>query len=458
MTSAPIATAPPVPAQEPSALQFLRLLRRNALSMWPEAAYRQPILIQPFFGRRRLLLNQPDAIHHVMVANTANYRRSAASIRMLRPLTGNGLLLSEGEAWRHQRRTTAPAFTPRVMPMLARHVAVAADALADRLHATEGVPTNLLALLQDTALDIAARSMFSVDIGTHGAALRAMVGHYNQRLAHPSLLDLILPIAVPSPRDLGRFRFRRRWMALMQTILDTRLAQPAHADTPRDLLDLLLAARDPDTGAPFPPDTLRDQVATLIIAGHETTAVALFWTLHLLADSPGWQSRIAAEAAPLALSPDTAADDLAHLPATRAATSEALRLYPPAFATVRQANTADHLPDGAHGTPVRPNDLLMVAPWVLHRHHAFWPNPTAFDPARFLPTAPPPPRAAYLPFGTGPRTCIGAQFATTELILVTARLLRDFTLSRPDPRPAIPVGRITTQPDHAVPFVFLQRR
>jgi cytochrome P450 len=220
---------------------------------------------------------------------------------------------------------------------------------------------------------------------------------------------------------------------------------------PRDLYDLLVTARDPETGAAFTPDQLRDQVATLILAGHETTAVALFWSLYLLALAPAAQERLAAEAAfdPRSAD-DSALDRLAY---ARAVLDEAMRLYPPAFAIVREARG----PDVVAGCEVRRGTLVVVSPWVLHRHRRLWRAPDSFDPERFLPGAPPIDRFAYLPFGVGPRVCIGAHFALTEATLVLAALVRSFRIELVDARPVLPVAVVTTQPDRAPPFRLTRR-
>jgi cytochrome P450 len=215
---------------------------------------------------------------------------------------------------------------------------------------------------------------------------------------------------------------------------------------PRDLLDLM--ATDPETGKPVPRRRLADQVATMIAAGHATTAVALFWSFYLLAAAPTVQQRIAAEAASLDLTPEGAADALPHLVYTRAVVQEALRLYPPAYGIFRVARQADE----ADGVPIPKGAIVMIAPWLLHRHRRLWAEPDVFDPARFLPGAPAPDRFAYLPFGIGPRICIGAQFALTEATLVLARLVRQFEIGRADDRPVIPVAAITVRPDHPPPF------
>lgn len=418
---------PAIPAEPLPFRAFVRGLRTNALNTWPEAAYDKPFLQRNMIGRTNYLLNEPDAIHRVLVDNHANYRRSPASVRILRPITGQGLLLAEGEAWKLQRRTVAPALAPRMLPVLTQHIIAATDEAMDRLRDRIDEPVEMLGAMQDLTLEIAGRSMFSVQMQQYGADMRGLLMDFTDRLARPDLLDLLLPVAIPTPRDFARRRFQKRWMGLIQTIVRDRLDRPA-SDRPRDLFDLLRAARDPDTGAGFTPDQLRDQVATLILAGHETTAVTLFWAATLLAQARDEQVRLASD-------PETW---------TRAVLNETLRLYPAAFLIAREAIG----PDQAGEHRIRRRDLILIAPWVLHRHRNLWRDPDVFDPARFLPDSPPPPRFSFMPFGAGPRVCVGAQFALTEASIVLAAMIRRFEIALDGTRPVLPVGTVTTQPDH----------
>ena len=440
----------PPPARAPdegaSARGIARALGENALLAFPPEAFEREVVIRSFFGRRQVILSRPASIHHILVDNPANYRRTPATIRMLRPLLGKGLLLSEGEDWRHQRQTVAPAFTPRTIPLMARHIARATGALIDELADSRRGPVDLLAEMQFLALEIAGRSMFSLAIDRHAPELRELVTGYAEHLGRPSLLDFLLPLPIPSPREFARRRFRRRWMALIRRLMADR-REGASDGAPGDLFDVLsMEERD--------PDRLADQFATLITAGHETTAVALFWALYLVAATPEVGERIAAEAAPLDLGPDAAAEALSRLVYTRAVVQEALRLYPPAFTLARLARRADT----AGGIPIPAGAVVLIAPWVLHRHRRLWDQPEKFDPARFLPGAPPPERCAYLPFGMGPRVCIGAQFALTEASLVLAAMVRAFHIERADTEPVVPVAIVTTQPDHPPLFRLAPRR
>jgi unspecific monooxygenase len=439
---------PPAPAEELGLYRFLAAVRTNALQIWPKSAYEQDVLVGRAFGRTRVLISAPDAIHRVLVENTANYGRTSATIRILRPIVGKGLLLSEGEDWRHQRRTIAPAMAPRVVPMMARHVSLATEEMIAQVAAVaERGPVDILSTVQFLALEIAARSMFSLEMRHYGAALRRLINRFAARLGRPYFLDLMLPAAIPTLRDLARMRFRSQWVAFMDEIIEARLRAPPNGK-PCDLFDLLLAARDPETGEAFSRAQLRDQMATMIVAGHETTALTLFWSLYLLASSPVDQERVADEVGALDLAPDAAADALTKLPYTKAVVNEALRLYPPAFTLARMAIGPDRLGDVA----VPRGALVMVSPWVLHRHLRLWKDPEAFNPARFLDEAPPPHRFAYMPFGAGPRICVGAQFALTEACLVLAMMVQRFHVALADARPVLPAAVIVTQPDHAAPF------
>ena len=448
---------PPVPEpplEELPVRALLAAFRTNTLAAWPRRADEDAVLERRVLGRASDLVNDAAAIRRVLVDNGANDTRTPASIRILRPIVGDGVLLARGEEWRRQRRTPAPAFTPRTLPMLARHAAVATGAALYRLDgmAAAGVGIDRPGAMQALALDVAGRSMFSPEAERFGPALRGMIIRYNRHLARPHPSDFLFPLWLPTVWDLLRRRFRRNWMDLIDSVIAER-RRAGRTGGPRDLSDLMDGARDPETGAGFTPAQLRDQLATLIMAGHETTALTLFWACWLLAQALEAQERVAAEAQALDAAPEdapeTARDALARLPFTRAVVDETLRLYPPAYTIVRLSLGEDDL--GAVRIPA--GALIGIAPWTLHRHRRLWSEPDAFEPARFLPAAPPPDRFAFLPFGAGPRVCIGAQFALTEAVLVLASLFRRFRVALPpDARSVLPVAVVTTQPDHAPPF------
>lgn len=404
-----------------------------------------------FFGRDQILLNDPAAIRHVLVSNAANYRRSLPTRRVLSPVLGEGLFLAEGEAWRHRRRVIAPSLAPRIMPLLFGHMRRVTTSVLDGLEGQAGRPVELTAILQRLTLDVAGQSMFSLEMGRVSGRLRGLMMRFALEHGKAGLLDLMLPEGVPTPSDRSRARFRADWLALIDDIIAARDGGPRNeTGEARDLLDLLRAARDPDSGEGFTAAQLADEVSGLILAGHETTAVTLFWACYVAARLPELAQRIAAEADDVDLDRH---DAVARLAFTRAFVDEVLRLYPPAYLIVREAIGADEIA----GREVAAGTVVSVSPWVLHRHRLHWAWPERFDPARFLPGATPPDRTVYLPFGAGPRVCVGAQFALTEATLVLASLLRRFRLTLVGRQAVRPRGLITTQPDRRV-FFQLSRR
>src|SRR3954468_16387729 len=392
-------------------------MRKNAIATWGPRSYEEDVIQTGFFGRNSFIVNAPDAIRHVLVDNYENYVRTPAAIRVLKPMLGDGLLIAEGRTWKHQRRTLSPAFTPRAVETLVPHMIAATDATIAKLHAAAAGPVDLREAMQRMTLEIAGRTMFSFGMDRHGAALRDFVMEYGSRLARPHVLDLLLPLNWPSPQDISRGFFRKRWTRFVAMLMAERRAAGKNADAPpRDLFDLMGAARDPETGAAFSDEQLGDQVATMILAGHETTATALFWALYMLALDPLTQEEVAAEAAAKGTL------ELEPLTFTRAVIDETMRLYPPAFLIARAAGG----PDVIAGLKVKKNDIVLVSPWLLHRHEKLWRDPNAFIPARFMPDAPPPDRFAYMPFGVGARVCIGAHFALVEATLALAKIIGTF--------------------------------
>jgi cytochrome P450 len=444
---------PPCPPRAPddlSAFRRMSLISRSPIASWSQRAYEEEIVRGRFFNHSSFILNTPDAIRHVLVDNYENYTRTAAAFRVLRPMLGEGLLIAEGRAWRHQRRTLAPAFTPRAITTLVPHMIAVTDETVAKLKAASDRPVDLRETMQRMTLEIAGRTMFSFGMDRHGGTLRDFVMDYGERLARPRFLDMLLPLSWPSPQDLARARFRKRWTAFVAMLMAERRAAGKTSDAPpRDLFDLMVAARDPETGQAFTEAQLGDEIATMILAGHETTATALFWALYLLSLDPATQEDVAAEVKAVAAGGRI---EVERLKFTRAVIEETMRLYPPAFLIARAAAG----PDTIAGMPVKKRDVVMIAPWLLHRHEKLWHDPAAFAPSRFM-TGTPPDRFAYLPFGVGPRICIGAHFALVEATLALAKLIGAFRVSLVDRQPVMPVGVVTTQPDRSPMFAIAPR-
>src|SRR6476620_7492199 len=444
---------PPSPPRAPdtmTALGRMAAMRVSPIGTWGQRAYEEDIVQGRFFGRASFILNTPDAIRHVLVDNYENYTRTPAGIRVLRPMLGEGLLIAEGRAWKHQRRTLAPAFTPRAVASLVPHMIAVTDETIAKLEAASSGPVDLREVMQRMTLEIAGRTMFSFGMERHGAALRDFVMEYGGRLARPHFLDLLLPLGWPSPQDFARARFRKRWTHFIGMLMaERRAVGKSEGAPPRDLFDLMCAARDPETGEAFTDEQLGDQIATMILAGHETTATALFWALYLLALDPAAQQEVANEVQSATVDGTL---DIERLKFTRAVIDETMRLYPPAFLIARAAS----VPDTIAGLPIKKKDVILIAPWLLHRHEKLWRDPNAFIPSRFM-TGTPPDRFAYLPFGVGARVCIGAHFALVEATLALAKVVGAFRVTLVDKEPVMPVGVVTTQPDHSPMFRIAAR-
>jgi cytochrome P450 len=389
-----------------------------------------------------MIVSRPGAVHHILVQNADNYVRPDAAFRVLAPPIGGGLFLAEGEEWRRQRRLLAPDFSPRAVVHFTGDVVRHATAMLSRLRAEPLDQVPLFEILQNLTMTIAADAMFGIDLAPYANEVRVIAATYTRRLAQADMFDFLLPLWLPSPRDLPRRRFRRRWLALIGRIVDDRRRMGPH--------DGLFARLD---ASETPRGIFIQQIATLLITGSETTGAALYWSVYMAATAPEVQARMAAEARSAGIGEATSAELADRLPYTRAVVSEAMRLFPPALSIVRRALA----PDNADGVAIGKGAIVQTAPWVLHRHRRLWERPDAFDPNRFSPDAPAPERYSYIPFGIGPRQCIGMQFALTEATLVLAMLSRDFTIAPTTDRPVTPVAQITLQPFDPAPFRLTPR-
>src|SRR6202521_4347955 len=238
----PVAWQPLVPPSPPrapdtmTAIGRMAAMRGSPIGTWGQRAYEEDIIQGRFFGRSSFILNTPDAIRHVLVDNYENYTRTSAAIRVLRPMLGEGLLIAEGRAWKHQRRTLAPAFTPRAVAPLVPHMIAVTDETIAKLQAVSGAPVDLREAMQRMTLEIAGRTMFSFGMDRHGATLRDFVMEYGERLARPHLLDLALPLGWPSPQDFSRARFRKRWTRFVAMLMSVRRVAGKNDGAPaRDL-------------------------------------------------------------------------------------------------------------------------------------------------------------------------------------------------------------------------------
>lgn len=395
---------------------------------------------------RCVLLSAPSGVQRVLVDNARNYTKHSPSFKMLRVSLGQGLLTSEGDFWLRQRRLAQPAFHRQQLAALADTMTGAAAEQAARWHgvAALGEASDVNADMMRVTLDIVARALFGAEVGEHANTIRdaldVMLEHTIYRVRHP----FSLPERFPTPRNR---RFRGALELFNRLVYRIIAARRQGGGDAGDLLSLLMLVRDEDTGERMSDLQLRDEVLTLLLAGHETTANALSWCWHLLAQHPEQERQLHAELdRVLAGRPPTLAD-LPALPYTRTVIDETLRLFPPAYFLERRAAAADRI-DGA---AVDAGTLILMSPYVTHRHPALWPEPERFRPERFAPgTAPGRPRFAYYPFGGGARQCIGNAFALMEAQLILASLAQQFSVAAVPEHPVKPEPSITLRPKHGL--------
>ena len=397
-------------------------------------------------------LRHPDHIHQVLVKNQSLYIKGMG-YDGLRLLMGRGLVTSEGDLWRQQRKLMQPSFTPKAITGFFAMMVEVTEALLDRW---EPLAARDEAVVMDDemvrlTMSVIGRAMFSVDLGAErdelGDAFREAFAFIPQR----SMSPLHLPLAFPLP---SHRRFRRA-MGLINAFIGRKIEEARRRGDEADLISMLLRARDPETQQPMSEAQLRDEAITLFFAGFETTARSLAWAFYLLARHPAVARRLAAEVDRCLGGRPPQLDDLMRLSFTRQIVDETMRLYPPTALLARQADQ----PDNLAGYPIPKGALMLLVPYLAHRHPDLWPDPEQFDPDRFRPElVAVRPKQAYIPFASGPRVCIGNNFALLEMTLALAMAAGRFRFSRPGG------GRIgvrfvgTTRPDSPIVIKLHKRR
>jgi cytochrome P450 len=391
-------------------------------------------------GETGYLINRPDMARHVLKDNAANYtKKSTPDFLMLRPLLGNGLLTSEGDDWARQRRMCAPAFRRSQVENFDSVITTAAQGLIERWRPAiaDGSPVRVDHELTALTLVVVFAAMFSADFAGIGEGFGRAVDAVNGFIGHH------LPDDAGSPQTaIAQARYGRasEFLDRVTRAIITARRAGAGADG-NDLLAALLASP-----ADVSDDELRDQVLTMVMAGHETTAKALTWTLYLLDRHPEVAARLTEEVdAALGGHLPTAAD-LGKLTMCQQVIEESLRLYPPVWQITRRALG----PDQIAGYDVTPDALIAISPYLLHRHPGYWTEPDAFRPERFAPGTADLPSHLYLPFGGGPRICIGQHFALVEATLVLATLLREVRLEVVPGFTVEPEALVTLRPRHGL--------
>jgi cytochrome P450 len=443
--------APPVRAKPLPPWRLIMATLRNPLTGYSEESFEFSSGRVRALGQTTIGINHPDGVKHVLTTNAAKYRRPVAVARTSRWMLGKGLFLAEGEAWREQRKMLAPLFSPAHVGALLPHFLAAGRSLLVRLENRS--EANLCNEFNQSTLDAVLRALFSTPANTLGRDIARLTRHYLEGPGRPSLFDIIARREDDFALLAGpRRRFQVEWHDAVDALVRRRQQDPDGGGS-RDLLDILLAARDPDTGIGLSPEEVRDQAATMLFAGFETTTRLLSWAAYLLALDQREQALIRDEVAAFPPEHIGTTQNLQNWPRLKCVLLEALRLYPPLPHLVRQAVEADEV----LGERVEPGDLIWISPWTLHRHRDHWEHPTAFIPQRFHGQPQPWTHGAFIPFGAGPRICIGASFAMAEAEILLATLLHRYRIDLIDERPVLPVGLITTAPAYEPRFSLSSR-
>ncbi|MBC7496219.1 MAG: cytochrome P450 [Sphingomonadaceae bacterium] len=447
----------PIPLARPlSRLAGARMLLNDPLGMWTSRHFDEWVLSGQSLLGHITIVSDPAAIRAFMVDRAVNYVKDDLQLRVLKPILGEGLFTADGAAWKTQRRALAAMFTPRSVGGFAPGMAAAATALVDRW-VTRG-PRRVIQVDREMTrltLDGLDRSIFSGALTRDRAAVHEAQAYFAAMGAIDPLDLFGAPNWVPRIRRLRTRPVTRFFEALVERIVADRHALLADkpGTAPRDLLTLLFEARDAETGEGLSRAIVRDNVLTFLGAGTETTSSALTWALYLLSQDHKARERIEAEVDAVVGARDVVADDLPHLVWTRAVIDETLRLYPTAPLIQRMAVSADTL----HNVAIPAHSTVVYAPWVLHRHRKLWDRPEVFDPTRFLPGAPAIDRFAYLPFGAGPRICIGASFALQQAVVSLATIVRRLRVDLLAGTAVMPEHRITLRPKGGLPMLATAR-
>ena len=442
----------PVPRTKPlGPVALLGALIDNPIEAWTQAHFNEPVVMGGLPFVRVAVVSDPASIKRVLLDNADNYKKDWIQRRILSSGLSDGLLTAETTKWRIQRRILAPLFSPKAVARFSGAMIDSANALVARLKSQRGKAVDIAVEMTRVSLDVLERTIFSEGLGDDPEEIRKGMKNYFDAIGQIDPFDLLgLPVSMPR---LGRLKARpalRLFKRAIDKIISMRRQRIAENPerAPQDLLTLLMRARDPETEEGLSEEDVRSNILTFIAAGHETTANCLTWSVFLLSQSPEWYERVCVEAKrELNGDSEGLADRLVD---TRAVLDEANRLYPPITAISRAANGADELA----GHAIKSGTLIVIAPYVLHRHCTLWDEPNRFDPTRFVGDARERiSRFAYLPFGGGIRTCIGVSFAMQEASIVLAKLVQNFRLNLAPGHVVWPVQRVSLRPRGGLPMI-----
>ena len=436
-----------------STVRTLRKIVRNPMEAWPEAVYTEPMVVSHMLGRKTVFICAPDLIQQVLVDDSESFVKAESMRRSLEPGLGQGILTAEGNRWRLQRRVAAPVFRPAHVNSFLPAMLRASRDMRDRwAELPAGAEIDVSQQMTRVTFEIILETMLSgagdADLGKLEVSIRDFLESSSWATA---LSAIGAPLWTPFP---GKRRSERACAFLKQAVGDRISERRRTGERRDDLLSLMLDAKDPETGDGLNDIDIRDNILTFIGAGHETTALALTWTFYLLARHPEVERRILGEVEQVTLGDPLRPEQVAELVYTRQVVQEAMRVFPPVAMVVRQSVRDLQL----GGERVAAGDNVFVPIYAVHHHSALWPDPDRFDPDRFLPEAVKGRhRWSYLPFGAGPRICIGMGFALLEAVAILATLLPSARLSAEPSFVPTPKLRVTMRPAEGMPMRVKRR-
>lgn len=435
-------------------MKYLARARENGVAAWPSSFYHEDLIPVPMLNRTMFVVNNPTDVQWVMVTNAKNYQKSPATRQTLKPLLGNGIFVSERELWTRQRQVLTPAVHKSRLKGYGETILLKGTELLRGWESHgDNFELDMTEEMSYVAADVISRIMFSEALGERVKKLYEAFKEYQKSHGRIHLLELIgLPGWLPRPGKLKGRKAVRKFDEVILEIIANRRNGGVERD---DFLNMLLSFRD-GNGNPMDSTLVRDEVASIFLAGHETTATTLTWAFYLLNLHPEVERKIHEEIDRVLGDRPLTYEDVAHLIYTRAVIDETLRLYPPVHVFSRQAIGEDVL---SNNVRVPPRSFITIASWVLHRHKKYWEEPDNFLPERFLPeNAHQIHQYAYIPFGAGPRICPGKHLGLLEAVSLLAMIARTYRLRLREGHPVEPLGRMTLRPRWGMPMKFTRRR
>ncbi len=420
---------------------------RTAVYGWSEQAFERWYIQRNVFGHRVHIVMHPDMVQHVLLDNAANYEKPKLVKKLLKPVIGRGLLSSDGDLWRRQRKIVAASFAPPAVDAL---VPVFGEVAEEASEDWQAASRDMAREATRATMQVISKALFSGDARLTREEAMTHIAHALEGVSEARMQLLLgLPMIPVSPRGL---RGRKGQIYLRRT-LSTLVEERMHAGAPDDFVTQMIRSLHDSFPQREAVELAVDNAATFYLAGHETTANAISWTLFILAEQREWQDRASTEAV-AALASGLDSELPSRLPILRMIVDEVLRLYPSAPRFDREAVAADKIGE----IEIAPGDFVSIWPWLIHRHRKLWHDPDTFDPERFSPDRKEDRhRFQYIPFGAGPRTCVGARFALAEGLTILASWLAKWRF-RPMPGRSVQVsGMVTLRPKGGLPLLVDRR-